>query len=112
MALDISAPVGASTSAIQAVNDRADVKTVQGLLNVVPVEAGGPDPKLDVDGRVGPKTISAISAFQQCQFGFQDGLVEPGKITLRRLNELASQYIQQCGQGETYYIDPFGIPPL
>lgn len=64
-----------------------DVKVVQQLLNDVPSEKGGPDPKLVEDGLIGPKTINAIKKFQNLQLGFQDGVVEPGKVTLVKLLE-------------------------
>ncbi|MFJ1610035.1 peptidoglycan-binding protein [Streptomyces sp. NPDC088253] len=67
------------------VNDLDDVFTVQMLLNQVDSAAGGPSPLLDVDGLVGPKTIGAIRWFQNVQLGFQDGLVEPGKVTFNQL---------------------------
>ncbi len=55
-------------------------------------EKGGPAPKLDVDGLVGPKTIGAIQKFQLHHFGFKgaDGRVDPDGATLAKLNELAS----------------------
>ncbi|WP_329342912.1 DUF4347 domain-containing protein [Streptomyces sp. NBC_00663] len=67
------------------VNAGDDVFTVQMLLNQVGPGAGGPNPPLQVDGLVGPKTNGAIRGFQQTRLGFQDGLVEPGQVTFRTL---------------------------
>lgn len=71
-------------------NREADVREVQILLNATPTGEGGPDPVLDIDGWCGPKTIAAIRAYQQKQFGWQDGRVDPGKNTIGRLNATAS----------------------
>jgi len=51
---------------------------------------GGPKVKLDVDGKCGPKTNKAITDFQVQQFGIKgaDGLIEPGKQTIQRINQL------------------------
>jgi peptidoglycan hydrolase-like protein with peptidoglycan-binding domain/ElaB/YqjD/DUF883 family membrane-anchored ribosome-binding protein len=57
-------------------NGADDVRTVQQLLN-----QNGASPALEVDGAVGPKTIGAISKFQQEALGFQDGRVDPGGQT-------------------------------
>jgi hypothetical protein len=46
-------------------NVAGDVQLVQAMLNNVPEAAGGPNPKLQVDGRVGPMTIGAIMRFQR-----------------------------------------------
>jgi hypothetical protein len=72
----------------EGVNAPDDVMLVQSLLNLAPPESGGPNQPLDVDGEVGPATIAAISQFQQVQFAFADGLVEPDSETMARLNEL------------------------
>lgn len=77
---DLSASVGKAGT-----NEPDDVFTVQMLLNHVDAGSGGPNPRLQVDGLVGPKTIVAIKGFQQGQLGFQDGLVEPGKATFTAL---------------------------
>jgi hypothetical protein len=80
--LSIAASVG-----VDAQNDKADVSTVQELLNAVPPDQGGPVPLLVVDGLIGPNTIKAINAFQMKQLGVQDGRVDPGFDTIKRLNE-------------------------
>lgn len=84
MAKTISASVGAGGA-----NRRSDVTTVQELLNQVTSVKGGADPKLDVDGWIGPKTTGAIRRFQQQQFGWADGRVDVDQVTIRKLNELA-----------------------
>lgn len=68
-------------------NDESDAKAVQELLNKF-MKLGGYQ-KLGVDGKVGKLTIEAISAFQKNVMGMKrpDGLVEPGRDTLKKLNE-------------------------
>lgn len=67
-----------------------DVATVQDLLNGVPHEKGGPNPKLVVDGKAWGPTVLAIKRFQKvaCGFAAPDGRVDPGLITIKKLNEL------------------------
>lgn len=67
------------------VNRKADVEYVQRALNATPVASGGPLVKLDADGLCGAKTVAAIMAFQQKQFGWKDGKVDPGGQTIARL---------------------------
>jgi len=80
-ALSISASVGSGGS-----NRLEDVRVIQNLLNA---NAGHMQPfvKLDVDGRVGAKTIGAITRFQKVVLGkaAPDGRVDPGKATIERL---------------------------
>ncbi len=87
----ISKPVGQGPLAR---NIPDDVKIIQEALNQVTVRGvtGGPIPLLVVDGIKGPKTQSAILKFQQAQVRSvrADGLVEPGKQTILRLNEIDS----------------------
>src|SRR5262252_86376 len=87
----ISSPVGQGALAR---NIPADVKTIQEGLNQVTVKGvvGGPMPFLVVDGIKGPKTQKAITDFQRAQVqGINpDGLVEPGKQTILRLNEIVA----------------------
>ena len=87
----ISKPVG---QGLLARNLPADVKIIQEALNQVTVmgEAGGPMPFLAVDGIKGPKTQAAIVNFQRVQVtGISaDGLVEPEKQTILRLNEIVA----------------------
>jgi peptidoglycan hydrolase-like protein with peptidoglycan-binding domain len=83
MAETITASVGTSP----APNRFQDVETIQSLLNQVPPNQGGPQPLLDLDGICGPLTTGAIRRFQQFQFNFQDGRVDPNQRTLAKLNE-------------------------
>lgn len=78
---DISKSVGKG-----AYNIKADVRTVQQLLNGVPAQQGGPAAKLAEDGLMGPKTQTAITNFQVAQLGWGDGRVDPGKQTIQKLN--------------------------
>lgn len=70
------------------VNRNTDVKVIQKLLNahlhLIP-----PTEELTVDGRVGTKTIRAITVFQRVVVGLReaDGRVDPGGRTLARLND-------------------------
>jgi peptidoglycan hydrolase-like protein with peptidoglycan-binding domain len=66
-------------------NELSDARLIQALLSRAPAAMGGPLAPLVVDGRVGPKTIEAISRFQRRHLGFADGLVEPNRRTVRTL---------------------------
>lgn len=66
-------------------NNLEDLKFVQKSLNLVPAAEGGPSTPLDEDGLIGPATIAAIKSFQQQQFGFQDGKIDPDGKTLTKL---------------------------
>jgi len=85
----ISQPVGQGPLAR---NKPDDVSTIQDALNQVTVagEVGGALPFLKVDGKCGPKTNAAIVRFQKLQLGFSDGVIEPGKKTIAKLNEILS----------------------
>lgn len=69
-------------------NQADDVRTVQSLLNRVPLDRGGPSPALAVDGLCWSKTLAAIHRFQKTGCGFQwpDELIQPNR---RTWNELA-----------------------
>lgn len=83
---DITASVGSNGA-----NHDKDVDEVQTLLDVIPVSAGGPEPQIDIDGWCGKNTNAAILNFQRVQnLPVKDGRVDPGKSTIKRLNELAS----------------------
>jgi hypothetical protein len=72
-------------------NVRADVLTVQQLLNGVAPEDGGPAPLLAEDGIAGPKTNAAISGFQRRQaLKVVDGRIDPAGPTLRKLNDVST----------------------
>ncbi len=65
----LTGPVGAGGK-----NAEGDVQSVQQLLN----DHGA---SLEPDGLIGPKTIGAITKFQQSNLGFADGRVDPGGKT-------------------------------
>ncbi len=85
MAHSISKSVGRG-----GVNQFQDVKVVQELINANLGKLPGLQ-ALSVDGRIGPKTIAAIEAFQRrvAQIANPDGRVDPGGRTLAVLNEKA-----------------------
>lgn len=85
-----SSPISASVG-IGGLNRKPDVETVQRLLNAVPFPKGGPNPLLDSDGKCGPKTCSAISRFQQVNFGKSDGKIDPGYQTINTLIQILMQ---------------------
>ncbi|BCW89701.1 hypothetical protein sos41_28670 [Alphaproteobacteria bacterium SO-S41] len=91
MPISITKPVGQGPLAR---NLPEDVRTIQDALNQVTQKgiAGGPVPLLVVDGLIGPKTNAAILKFQREQVKTinPDGLVEPGKQTILKLNELVA----------------------
>jgi peptidoglycan hydrolase-like protein with peptidoglycan-binding domain len=64
-----------------------DVGTVQFLLQMVGGAAGG-SPALVLDGQWSPAADTAVRAFQQRHFAFDDGIVNPGDITMLRLQVL------------------------
>lgn len=95
---DVAKPVGKleNLAVPQSGNLPADVRTVQELLNMVPVAKGGqlrPDGSkgLKEDGLIGPLTRGAIHDFQKKQFPDRtaDTVVEHSKVTIHRLNQLA-----------------------
>ncbi|WP_448950452.1 peptidoglycan-binding protein [Labrys neptuniae] len=90
-AIVITKPVGQGPLAR---NLPDDVKVIQDALNQVVVngEAGGPIPFLVVDGIKGPKTQAAIIDFQRVQVKIPnpDGVVEPGKQTILRLDQIVT----------------------
>jgi peptidoglycan hydrolase-like protein with peptidoglycan-binding domain len=80
----ITASVG-----INGVNRPSDVRTIQEMLNQVPVGSGGPSPPLKVDEICGPKTKAAIQKFQLQHFGWAgaDGRVDPNGPTHIKLHQ-------------------------
>ncbi len=69
------------------INKYRDVKTVQSLLNGNKVITT-PGNELDVDGKIGPKTIERIKEFQQkvVRLTTPDGVVSPHGPTIRNLH--------------------------
>jgi peptidoglycan hydrolase-like protein with peptidoglycan-binding domain len=102
MARSISASVGANGR-----NRKDDSMTVQDLLNQVPVDEGGPDPLLDVDGLPWQKTIAAIKQFQKVQVGlkFPDGRVDPNGPTLAALNKFdAPKVVEHLPMSRVFFV--------
>ena len=77
-------------------NQPDDVSAIQYCLDQVPPIDGGPNPPLKIDGLCGPKTIKAIRDFQLKHFGWSgcDGRIDPGKQTIKKLNEKRQRWIQ------------------
>jgi hypothetical protein len=71
-------------------NRRDDVLVVQSLLNVAYARVRIPPRTIPVSGVVGPETQAAILQFQRAQLGDADGRIEPGGVTLTRLNAVAA----------------------
>jgi peptidoglycan hydrolase-like protein with peptidoglycan-binding domain len=70
-------------------NQKKDVAIVQLLLNRVRSRIGVPSDRLEVDGIVGPRTLTAIREFQQRFTDVVDGRVDPHNATITKLQELA-----------------------
>ncbi|RZI85238.1 MAG: peptidoglycan-binding protein [Rubrivivax sp.] len=66
-------------------NETIDVRVVQRLLNDYLTGTGQ---LLNVDGRVGPKTLAAIQAFQTKETGVVDGRFDPNGPAINKLGEL------------------------
>jgi hypothetical protein len=93
---DVNAPVGAIEGLRPSGNLSDDVKTVQNLLDEIPIAQGGQKDDsgsggLVVDGICGPLTRAAIVTFQKRQFAAftPDGIVDPTARTINRMNVLA-----------------------
>ncbi len=82
MSCSISSSVG-----LKGNNYSADVIVIQNLLNKFAGQAGYPPLKLD--GRIGKRTIAAISLFQKkiIKLKIVDGRVDPSGRSLRKLNQ-------------------------
>src|SRR6202171_3090435 len=79
----IGSPVGEN-----APNIAEDVRTVQRLLNGVPLGIGGPGNPLKIDGIAGPLTKGAIRQFQSRHLSRADGRVDPEGPTLQKIPAL------------------------
>ena len=69
-------------------NKKADVRTVQILLNSTPPDDGGPDVLLAEDGLIGPKTQAAIDKIQAKVLRQRDGRIDPHGPTIKALTKL------------------------
>jgi hypothetical protein len=84
--VQIDRPVGAGP---KAGNLAGDVRAIQEALDEI--DDWFPIPlreALKIDGICGPRTLRAINDFQQKHLGWHDALVEPGRNTIRKMNEL------------------------
>jgi|KBSSwiStaDraftv2_1062776.scaffolds.fasta_scaffold1376954_1 peptidoglycan hydrolase-like protein with peptidoglycan-binding domain len=88
------------------INRKDDVATVQRLFNRGRRKSGIPREDLLVDGIVGPKTLAAIRDFQKKYLGKVDGVVEPHKQTIHKLNEIAGP-LPELNDGVSY-LEPKG----
>jgi putative chitinase len=81
-------------------NGKADVKTVQILINMNIGKLPSID-VLDEDGAVGDTTLSAIEAFQHLVVGIKlpDGRVDPGGKTLMKMREGSPPFCHRVLQG-------------
>ena len=70
-------------------NHPQDVGIVQYLLNRANAKRGIPKTQIDVDGIVGPQTISALKEFQTKFLKTVDGIVTPNGDTLKMLHQIA-----------------------
>ena len=84
----------AASVGIDGVNNSEDVKIVQKLLNEK-INAG-----LKIDGDCGNNTKTAIKAFQQKTFGWEDGLIEAGGKTWKALSGAAVSNNQGNNSGQ------------
>lgn len=82
----ISASVGRGS-----MNRPNDVIVIQILLNRIAPADGGPDPTLDADGKIGPKTQEAIDNFQSHHKLGSDGRIGPGGKMLLKINQLVNE---------------------
>lgn len=88
--LELTSAVGAEAPRVR--NRAEDVRKVQLLLNKISFAAGGPALPLATDGICGKLTRAAIARFQKVAMGaaFPDGIVDPERRTLYKLNELGA----------------------
>ena len=66
-------------------NSQGDVKTVQGLLNIQLVVDRRSDPFLRCDGRMGTRTLGAITEFQRRRGLDRTGIIQPRDRTMEAL---------------------------
>lgn len=89
------------------INKPDDVIVVQILLNRIAPANGGPDPKLDADGKIGPKTQEAIDNFQSHHKLGSDGRIDPGGKMLAALQRaVASALVDSSVPAVTALPDP------
>lgn len=101
----ISASVGRG-----GVNKPNDVIVIQILLNRIPVDQGGPAPRLIADGRIGPKTQAAIDRFQQHHKLGSDGRIDPGGKMLAAIQRAVASAIASSSAPEVLALPDPGRP--
>jgi peptidoglycan hydrolase-like protein with peptidoglycan-binding domain len=74
-----------STVGRNSTNNKADVVLIQRLLNAASTVIDSAVYSGKVDGIYGPKTASAIAAYQRIRVGAVDGMISPGRVTIRHL---------------------------
>jgi hypothetical protein len=97
----INDPVGFGVSSSKTAkpirNDLGDVSVIQDFFNQIPASEGGSkESPLTVNGKItGPNdpTVQVIRRFQQTQFGFQDGVVDPRQKTENRMHEILQRLL-------------------
>jgi len=71
-------------------NKASDVNTVKTLLAIAATNQSKKDwDPGNINGTFDTSTLKAIKAFQKSKFGKADGIVDPGKRTMRQLNAIA-----------------------
>src|SRR4051812_38478115 len=80
------------------VNQISDVQKITDLLNHIPASEGAPEDTLVMPSK--EALDAAILAFQQAQDGLiEDGRIDPGGQTLRRMNDKAGAIDPPGGNG-------------
>ena len=87
MTVTITSSVGSGCT-----NNPWDVNKIQSALNQLPQHWGGPFPKLSTDGSCKALTIGAIENLQRWQFGWKDGKISAGGVTLQRINDMLASH--------------------
>jgi hypothetical protein len=83
VAFDISAPVGVGVA-----NRSDDVQLIHDALNQIHFMWGGTQNHTLPGNHCTNDTIKAIKRFQKRNFGWQDGVISPGKDTIQKLNQV------------------------
>jgi hypothetical protein len=81
--LHISAPVGKKVK-----TNADDVAKIQKGLNDIKAVWGTAEAPLTVDGKMSDDLDKAIRRFQKRNFGWEDGLVEPHKNTIKQMEQI------------------------
>jgi hypothetical protein len=108
---DISKPVGSARhgESRNDVNQNNDVKLVIQLLNAIPRYQGGPLKPLSYQGM--QAIVDSIEMFQLHHFGGYTGRIDPGNVTIVKLNQLANPGASDIS-GPQSFPAPFGAALL